>query len=121
MHLSRRLPVLLPSPQVDPFSKSPLAAIWGVAVGAFLLGLPMLGSYTAFNAILSLSTISLIVVYVTPITARISWGRRHFTPGPFNLGVWAYPLGVVSTLWAIAAAVIFCLPTAMPVDAENLK
>ncbi|KAF8069535.1 BAT1 [Scenedesmus sp. PABB004] len=107
--------------KVDKRTKSPLAAIWGVALGAFLLGLPMLGSSTAFNAILSLSTISLIIAYVSPITARISWGRRYFEPGPFNLGVWAYPVGVVATLWAIFAAVVFCLPIEMPVDADNLN
>lgn len=107
--------------RVDPWTKSPVLAVWGVAVAAFCLGLPMLGSVTAFNAILSLSTISLLIIYVTPITARITWGRQYFTPGPFNLGRWAYPVGWVSTLWMIFAAVVFCLPTKMPVDADNLN
>jgi amino acid transporter len=107
--------------KVDPWTKTPLAAVWGVALAAFCLGLPMLGSTTAFNAVLSLSTISLVVAYVTPITARISWGRAYFTPGPFHLGVAAYPLGVVSTLWMLFSTVVFCLPTQMPVDAENLN
>ena len=106
---------------MDPWTKSPLYAVWGVALAAFCLGLPMLGSVTAFNAILSLSTISLVVVYVSPITARISWGRKYFTPGPFSLGVWAYPLGVVSTMWALFSVVVFCLPIEMPVDANNLN
>lgn len=60
-------------------------------------------------------------VYVSPITARISWGRRYFTPGPFNLGWWTYPCGIISTLWAIFATVVFCLPIEMPVTAENLN
>lgn len=107
--------------KVDPWTKSPTVAVWGVAVAAFCLGLPMLGSETAFNAILSLSTISLVIIYVTPIVARITWGRKYFRPGPFNLGVWAYPLGAVSTLWMLFATVVFCLPTEMPVSAENLN
>jgi amino acid transporter len=49
--------------KVEPRTKSPIFAVWGVALAAFCLGLPMLGSYTAFNAILSLSTISLVIVY----------------------------------------------------------
>jgi amino acid transporter len=49
--------------KVEPRTKSPTAAVWGVAVAAFCLGLPMLGSYTAFSAILSLSTISLVIAY----------------------------------------------------------
>lgn len=60
-------------------------------------------------------------MYVSPITARISWGRRYFTPGPFHLGWWAYPTGIISTLWAIFATVVFCLPIEMPVTAENLN
>jgi hypothetical protein len=35
--------------------------VWGVTVAAFCLALPMLGSVTAFNAILSLSTLSLTI------------------------------------------------------------
>jgi amino acid transporter len=81
----------------------------------------MLGSVTAFNAVLSLSTISLVIIYVTPITARCTWGRKYFTPGPFNLGVWAYPLGAISTLWMLFSTVVFCLPTQMPPSAENLN
>eukprot|EP00775_Hariotina_reticulata_P000773 gene773-1085_t len=107
--------------KVDKGTKAPIAAVWGVATGAFCLGLPMLGSFTAFSAILSLSTVTLIVVYVSPTTARITWGRKKFTPGPFNLGIWAYPIGAAATLFALFCAVIFSLPTAMPVDAENLN
>jgi hypothetical protein len=58
---------------------------------------------------------------VSPITARITWGRKYFTPGPFNLGIWAYPIGTIATLWAMFSTVVFCLPIEMPVDAENLN
>jgi amino acid transporter len=95
-------------------------AVWGVALAAFCLGLPMLGSVTAFEALLSLTVVADIIVTVTPITARCTWGRVHFTPGPFSLGPWAYPLGAISTLWMFAT-VVFCLPTELPVTAENLN
>jgi hypothetical protein len=36
-------------------------------------------------------------------------------------GIWAYPIGAAATLFALFCAVIFSLPTAMPVDAENLN
>lgn len=107
--------------KVDPWTKSPTVAVWGVAVAAFCLGLPMLGSVTAFNAVLSLSTISLIVCYVTPITARCTWGRKYFRPGPFSLGIWAYPLGAISTVWMLFSTVVFCLPTEMPVTVDTLN
>jgi len=60
---------------------------------ALMLGLPILGSETAFAAILSLSTISLIVAYCCPILLRITIGAKRFEPGPFCLGIWAYPIG----------------------------
>jgi amino acid transporter len=63
--------------KVHPGTKAPLAATYGIGFAAILLGLPMLGSSTAFNAILSLSTISLVIIYVTPTLARITWGRHR--------------------------------------------
>jgi amino acid transporter len=63
--------------KVHPTTKAPLAATYGIGAAAILLGLPMLGSSTAFNAILSLSTISLVIIYVTPTLARITWGRHR--------------------------------------------
>jgi hypothetical protein len=94
--------------------------VWGVTLAAFCLGLPMLGSVTAFDAVLSLTVIPNVIVTVTPITARCTWGR-YFKPGPFDLGVWAYPLAVISTLWMVFAPVVFCLPIELPASAGNLN
>lgn len=107
--------------KVDARTKTPLCAIWGVVLATFCLGLPMLGSLTAFSAILSLSTIALIIVYVAPTTLRITAGRKKFTPGPFYLGAWAFPVGIVSTLWCGFATVVFCLPTEYPVTTETVN
>ncbi|KAI8472838.1 MAG: amino acid/polyamine transporter I [Monoraphidium minutum] len=107
--------------RVDKRTRTPQAALWCVSLLALCLGLPMLGSETAFNAILSLSTISLIVAYSAPIAIRITVGAKRFEPGPFSLGKWAYPIGVVAVTWAAAATVIFCLPTEMPVTVDNLN
>lgn len=96
-------------------------AIWGVALAAFCLGLPMLGSVTAFDAVMSLTVVPNLVVTVTPIIARCTWGRANFKPGPFNLGVWAYPLGAISTLWMVFATLVFCLPTELPATAAHLN
>lgn len=60
---------------------------------ALMLGLPILGSETAFSAILSLSTISLMVAYSAPVLLRITIGAKRFEPGPFCLGRWAVPIG----------------------------
>ncbi|GFR47638.1 hypothetical protein Agub_g9380 [Astrephomene gubernaculifera] len=102
--------------------KAPLAAVWGTALAAFLLGLPMLGSEEAFTAIISLSTIALNIAYVAPTTARIlPWGARRFKPGPFNLGWAAYPIGIIATLWVGFIVVVFSLPTEYPTNSTNLN
>ncbi|KAG2482254.1 hypothetical protein HYH03_018798 [Edaphochlamys debaryana] len=102
--------------------KAPLIAVWGTVLFAFLLGLPMLGSEEAFTAIISLSTIALNIAYVAPTTARIlPYGAKMFKRGPFHLGVWAYPVGVIATLWVAFIVVVFSLPTEYPATKTNLN
>ena len=75
--------------RVSSITESPVFAVWGITGLSCLLGLLMLadtdGVPVAFNAIISLSTIALNVAYVAPTTARITWGRKRFVPGPWNL------------------------------------
>ncbi|KAG2436300.1 hypothetical protein HXX76_006611 [Chlamydomonas incerta] len=102
--------------------KGPLIAVWGTAFAAWLLGLPMLGSEQAFTAIISLSTIALNIAYVVPTTLRIlPWGAARFKPGPFHLGWWAYPIGIIATGWVIFIVVVFSLPTEYPTNSQNLN
>ncbi|GAX76550.1 hypothetical protein CEUSTIGMA_g3996.t1 [Chlamydomonas eustigma] len=102
-------------------TQSPLYAVWVTGLLAALIGLPMLGSTVAFNAIISLSTVALNVAYIIPNLARITWGRKRFVPGPFNLGIWAYPINAIGTVWVIFILVVFSLPTVHPVTGENLN
>lgn len=62
-------------------------------------------SFQAFGAIISLSTIALNIAYVAPSFVRITFGRKRFTPGPFTLGRWAYPINTIATLWVAFAVV----------------
>ena len=107
--------------RVDARTQTPIIAVWAVAIAATLLGLPRLGDETAFLAILSLSTIALIIVYTLPTFVRITFGAKRFVPGPFNLGRWTYLNGALASGWAAAAAVIFCLPTEYPVTSTSLN
>lgn len=102
-------------------TRTPQNAVWGATGIAILLGLPMLGSSVAFESLLSLSTIALFVLYAGPATLRITCGRRLFLPGLFKLGCWAYPLGVISTLWWIFSLIVFSLPTEYPVTGDNFN
>ncbi|KAF2190091.1 amino acid transporter [Zopfia rhizophila CBS 207.26] len=92
--------------RVDPKLKVPIRAIALVSVVIVLLSLINIGSSTALNAILSLSTIALYTSYIIPISCLISMRLRvrnkvYSSPaghaeiseeklvfGPWNLGRW---------------------------------
>ena len=46
---------------------------------------------------------------------------RYFKPGPWTLGIWAYPIGIVGTLWTAFMLITFSLPTSYPVEGETLN
>ncbi len=60
--------------------------MWGLSLLAFLLGLPLLQSYTAFLAVTSVAVIGLNIAYGIPIFLRVFVARHQFEPGPFSLG-----------------------------------
>lgn len=62
------------------------AAVWGVTLGVFLLGLPMLAGATAFDCASSIATAGLCLAYAMPICFRLALAHDSFEPGPFTLG-----------------------------------
>ncbi|ORZ12458.1 amino acid transporter [Lobosporangium transversale] len=101
--------------------KSPVAAVWFNILFCFVLGLPYIWSETAYSAIVSVNTIASSISYLIPILCRIVLARHTFVPGPFNLGKFSVPVGIVSTLWIVITSVLFLCPTLAPVTAENMN
>jgi amino acid transporter len=83
---------------VDKRFRSPVRTIWLAAFLAFCLSLPSLGSSVAFSAATSIATIGLYISYALPILISVLWPRR-FVKGPFNLGPYSRPVGVIACLW----------------------
>ncbi|KAF9578897.1 hypothetical protein BGW38_005086 [Lunasporangiospora selenospora] len=81
--------------------KSPVLAVWFNIAFCFILGLPYIWSNTAYSAIVSVNTIASSISYLIPILCRIILARDTFEPGPFNLGRFSTPVGVVASLWII--------------------
>ena len=100
--------------RINPRTRTPTNAIWLAAGGAFLLGLPYLWNVTAYAAVTSIAVIGLYIAYVLPTFLRLRQGDA-FEPGPWNLGRWSRPIGVVAVLWVAFITVLFMLPTASPV------
>lgn len=99
--------------RINKRTRTPTNSIWLAAVGAFILGLPYLWSSVAYFAVTSIAVIGLYVAYVTPVFLRLLAGDR-FKPGPWTLGRWTRPIGIVATIWVAFIFVLFMLPQFLP-------
>jgi amino acid transporter len=106
--------------KLDPNTKSPVIAVWALLFVAAILGLPYLGSETAFVAITSVCTISLYITYGLP-TLCLLLTRDTFVPGPFNLGKYSQINGIIAISWISFISILFILPTEYPVTASNMN
>jgi amino acid transporter len=101
-------------------TRTPTNSIWLAAIGAFILGLPYLWSYTAYAAVTSIAVIGLYVAYVAPVTLRLLAGNK-FQPGPWQLGRWSRPIGIIATIWVCFIFVLFMLPQALPITVSSFN
>ncbi len=106
--------------RINPRTRTPTNSIWLAAVGAFILGLPYLYSYTAYAAVTSIAVIGLYVAYVAPVFLRVRAGSR-FKEGPWTLGRWGRPIGIVATIWVVVIAILFMLPQAQPITISTFN
>lgn len=106
--------------RINKRTRTPTNSIWFAAVGAFLLGLPYLWSPVAYAAVTSIAVIGLYVAYITPVTLRLL-ARDKFVPGPWQLGRWSRPVGIIATLWLIFIFVLFMLPQALPITLSTFN
>jgi amino acid permease (GABA permease) len=106
--------------KVNPRTRTPTNAIWLAAAGALILGLPYLWNDTAYAAVTSIAVIGLYVAYVLPTFLRLRLGSA-FVRGPWHLGRWSKPIGIVSVVWVVIITVLFMLPTASPITWTNFN
>ena len=105
---------------INPKTRTPTNAIWLAAGGALILGLPYLWNTTAYAAVTSIATIGLYIAYVTPTLLRLRLGRS-FRPGPWSLGRWAYPIGIIAVIWVAFITILFMLPTEKPINIDDFN
>jgi amino acid permease (GABA permease) len=106
--------------RINPRTRTPTNSVWLAVVGAFILTLPALWNSTAYAAVTSIAAIGLYVAYVTPVFLRVLKGDR-FERGPWHLGRWGRPVGIIATIWVVFIFVLFMLPTASPVNVGNFN
>ncbi len=99
--------------RINKRTRTPTNSIWLAAVGAFILGVPYLWSPVAYFAITSIAVIGLYVAYVSPVFLRVRLGDK-FKAGPWTLGRWGRPIGIVATIWVVFIFILFMLPQFLP-------
>lgn len=88
-----------------------------------LLGLINIGSSTAFNAVLSLATLSLYISYIIPIIIFALRKIRHkpIPYGPFRLGAFGLYINIFAVVYAIFICIFLPFPPVQPVTGKNMN
>ncbi|NUP22058.1 MAG: amino acid permease [Streptomyces sp.] len=105
---------------VSPRTRTPVKAVWLAVACSLALVLPGWWSHTAFTAIVSVNVVGLFLAYAVPILLRLRLGDE-FQPGPWHLGRWGRPVGIVAVSWILLSSVLFMLPQASPVTADSFN
>jgi len=100
--------------------------MWAIALTgtiSALLALIQIGSYYAFNAIVSLTVSSYLSSYLIAILCminkRISGEPIKF--GPWRLGRWGLPLNILAAVYTTVTVVFSFFPVSVPVTAEGMN
>ncbi|KAG0188290.1 hypothetical protein DFQ28_005147 [Apophysomyces sp. BC1034] len=118
-------------------TNSPVIAVWFNILVAGIVGVLYMINSTAYEAIVSVNTIGSQLSYLIPIVLRITVSRKKFVPGtfkhiklyylivlppgPWNLGRFSTPLGVVSAAWLVFTCFLFICPTEAPITPDTMN
>jgi amino acid transporter len=105
---------------VSPRTRTPVKAVWLAVACSLALVAPGWWSHTAFTAIVSVNVVGLFLAYAVPVLLRLRLGDE-FQPGPWHLGRWSRPVGVVAVTWILLSSLLFMLPQASPITADSFN
>ncbi|ORY45652.1 hypothetical protein BCR33DRAFT_784407 [Rhizoclosmatium globosum] len=88
----------------------PERATWVIVLINILILVPSIFSSPIFTAINSFGVIGTYLAYLFPIFLRVIRNDK-FPRGPFNLGSWGVPVGIISVLYLTFSSVALVLPT----------
>jgi len=95
--------------KINPYTQTPVNAVWLVMAVSAIAGL--LGfSLAAFTSLAGAAVIGLYLSYTVPIFLRITSGRNKLVPGPFSLGRWYMPIGIIAVAWVSFIIVLLLFP-----------
>ena len=109
--------------QVNPHYQIPIRAIVLVSAIVVVLSLIHIGSTTAFTAILSLSTLSLYISYLIPITIFILCKLRKeaIQYGPFRMGLLGLYINIIAIVYGVFICIFLPFPPERPLTKANMN
>ncbi|KAI9712157.1 MAG: hypothetical protein M1812_006995 [Candelaria pacifica] len=108
---------------INPTFKIPIRAITLVTFVTILLSLINIASTTAFNAVLSLSTLALNISYLIPIVLFLMKRLRHepIPFGPFSLGRFGLGINLFAVVYVVFICIFLPFPPDQPVTKVNMN
>lgn len=107
--------------KVHPKLDVPLNAHFTSCVIVTILGCLYLGSYTAFNSMVTACIVLLYISYSIPVASLLIKGRDNIVHGPFWLGKFGLVCNVVLLAWTLFTLVMYSFPPVYPVAADNMN
>jgi choline transport protein len=105
--------------KVDPKMGMPLNAHIMSCAWVAVLGCLYIGSYTAFNSMVTACIVLLYISYAIPVTLLLIKGRNNIPHGPFWMGPLGYFSNVVLLLWTLFTLGMYSLPYVKPVTSSS--
>ncbi|KAG0694600.1 amino acid/polyamine transporter I [Suillus ampliporus] len=106
--------------RMNGFTKTPVNTVWFVAAVSIIFGLLSFAGSQAINAIFSLSVTALYIAYTIPVVARFAF-KNNFKPGPFNLGIFSFPVAAIAVSYMFIMDIVFFFPTTPQTDVANMN
>lgn len=112
--------------KINPYTKTPINAVWCVVILSVALGCLDFASPIAAEAVFSLATVALDLSYGLPIFFRMIFAGHEgvdFKPGPFYMGDgWlSKVINWVAVIYIVFECVILSIPAVYPVTKETMN
>ncbi|GLC70050.1 hypothetical protein PLESTF_000917400 [Pleodorina starrii] len=108
--------------RLQPRTAAPLGASLYMLVACAVLAVPMCFEPNVFPIVTSFAVLACYAAYGVPVVCKLTTGRRHFLPGPFQLRPWLSTANnLLSTTWIGVVLALFVLPASRPVTPGSLN
>uniref|UniRef100_A0A8H7N285 Amino acid permease/ SLC12A domain-containing protein n=1 Tax=Bionectria ochroleuca TaxID=29856 RepID=A0A8H7N285_BIOOC len=101
--------------EVNKRTLTPVNAVWFNTLIGVLLNLLMFGG-VAISAVFSIGAVASFVAFTTPIFIKTVFVGNKFRRGPWHLGNFSIPCGILSSVFVFVMIPILCFPVVVKGD-----